>query len=114
MDFARTAERFAIHVGAIASEEGFSVQHRKTRIMLRSVWQRVAGVVVNERLNVGRSEYDTLKAVLFNCVRSGPQGQNRFGHDDFRSHLAGRVAYVASLNSARGDCLQQLFDRIAW
>jgi hypothetical protein len=113
-DFARSAERFAIHVAAIASEEGFDVQHRKTRLMRRSVRQRVAGVVVNERLNVGRSEYDTLKAVLFNCVRSGPQGQNRAEHADFRAHLAGRVAYVASLNPARGDRLRQLFEQIAW
>jgi hypothetical protein len=114
MDFARTAEQFAIHVGAIASEEGFAVQHRKTRLMRRSVRQRIAGVVVNERLNVGRSEYDTLKAVLFNCVRSGPQGQNRAGHADFRAHLAGRVAYVTSLNPARGARLQRLLERIAW
>lgn len=113
-DFARNAERFAIHVGAIASEEGFTVQHRKTRIMRRSVRQRVAGVVVNDRLNVGRSEYDTLKAVLFNCARFGPQGQNRADHADFRAHLAGRVAYLASLNPARGGRLRDLFDRIAW
>lgn len=113
-DFARTAGRFVIHVGAIALEEGFAVQHRKTRVMRRAVRQQIAGVVVNERMNLGRSEYDALKAVLFNCVRSGPQAQNRAGHADFRAHLAGRVAHAASLNPSRGVRLRELFDRIAW
>jgi hypothetical protein len=82
--------------------------------MRQSVRQQVAGVVVNERPNPGRSEYDALRAILFNCVRSRPQDQNRAGHPDFHAHLAGRVAYVASLNPERGARLRQLFDRIAW
>ena len=113
-DFARSVERFQIHVGAIALEEGFAVQHRKTRVMRRGVRQQVAGVVVNETLNVGRTDYDALKALLFNCVRFGPQGENRTAHADFRAHLAGRVAYVASLNPERGARLRELFERIAW
>jgi RNA-directed DNA polymerase len=112
--FARSAGRFPIHVGAIALEESFTVQHRKTRVMRRGVRQQVAGVVVNVRLNLARSEYDALKALLFNCVRFGPQDQNRAGHADFRAHLAGRIAYVASMNPTRGDRLRELFDRIAW
>jgi hypothetical protein len=85
-----------------------------TRVLRRGVRQRVAGVVVNARLNVGRAEYDALKAILFNCVRFGPEDQNRSGHADFRAHLAGRVAYVASLNPERGARLRELFDRIEW
>jgi RNA-directed DNA polymerase len=112
--FVRSVGRFPIHVGAIALEEGFSVQHRKTRVMRQGVRQQVAGVVVNERLNMRRSDYDELKAQLFNCVRFGPQDQNRADHSDFRAHLAGRIAYVASINPARGDRLRDLFDRIAW
>ena len=64
--------------------------------------------------NVARETYDTLKAVLHNCVRHGPIAQDRSGHADFRAHLAGRVAHVAMLNPARGRRLQALFDRIAW
>lgn len=113
-DFARSVERFPIHVGAIALEEGFEVQTRKTRVMRRGVRQRVAGVVVNERPNITRGEYDALKALLFNCARHGPHGQDRDGHADFRAHLAGRVAHVASLHPDRGRRLGALFDRIVW
>ena len=42
-DFARSVHRFKTHVAAIAIEEGFAVQHRKTRVMRRGVRQRAAG-----------------------------------------------------------------------
>ena len=37
-------ERFADHVGAIVLEEGFAVNHRKTRIMRQGVRQHLAGL----------------------------------------------------------------------
>lgn len=73
-------------VAVIASEEGFALNHRKTRTMRRSVRQRVTGVVVNERTGIPRSDFDRLKAVLHNCVRFGPSSQNRAEHADFRAH----------------------------
>ncbi len=113
-DFERSVGRFSIQVGAIALEEGFEVHTRKTRIMRRGVRQRVAGVVLNERPNVVRGDYDTLKAILHNCVRHGPLGQNRRPHDDFRAHLLGRIAHVASLHPDRGRKLHEMFGRIDW
>ena len=59
-------------VTAIAAEEGFAVNVRKTRVLGRGRRQRVTGVVVNEKPNVTRGEFDRLKAILTNCVRSGP------------------------------------------
>jgi hypothetical protein len=113
-DFARSIGRFPAHAAAIALEEGFAVQHRKTRVMRRGCRQRAAGVVINEKINMPRDDYDRLKAILWNCVRLGPHGQNRAGVPDFRAHLAGRVAHAARLNPERGRRLSRLFDRIAW
>jgi hypothetical protein len=112
--FARTIGRFPIHVAAVALEEGFAVQHRKTRVMRQGVRQRAAGVVLNQRVNLPRSDYDQLKAILCNCVRHGPHGQNRAGVADFRAHLAGRVAHAARLNPDRGRRLMKWFEQIAW
>lgn len=113
-DFRRSLERFAVRVHAIAIEEGFAVNPRKTRRMSRSTRQRVAGVVVNSHPNVARDEYDRLKATLHNCVRHGPNPQNREGVADFRAHLQGRVAHVSALNPQRGARLRALFDAIDW
>lgn len=67
----RKAERFSIHAAAIVIEEGFRVHHRKTRVMRQSVRQHLAGVVANQRLNVRRTDFDRLKAILTNCLRRG-------------------------------------------
>nr|WP_279609414.1 LysR substrate-binding domain-containing protein [Burkholderia cenocepacia] len=111
---ARDIERLQIRIAAIALEEGFALQLRKTRVMRRGARQQLAGVVVNRHPNLARDAFDRLKAILTNCIRHGPASQNRDAHPDFRAHLAGRVAHAAALNAARGAKLRALFDRIAW
>jgi hypothetical protein len=113
-EFARAIERFAVQAAAIAQEEGFRVHHRKTRVMRQGVRQHLAGLVTNERANVPRDEYDRLKATLTNCVRLGPEGQNREGHPAFREHLLGRIGFVEGVNPARGRRLREMFARIEW
>ena len=113
-ELARRAKRLTVLVGAIAAEEGFALNHRKTRAMRRGQRQRVAGVVVNAKPNTPRAEFDTLKATLTNCARHGPASQNRGGVPDFRAHLAGRVSHVASVNPVRGRKLWALLDRVKW
>jgi hypothetical protein len=113
-DFARSSRRFYRMVCRVVAEEGFAVHGRKTRFMHRGVRQQVAGVVLNSRPNLARPEFDRLKAILTNCLRHGPDGQNRDGHADFRAHLAGRIGYLAQLHPARGRRLRELFDRIDW
>jgi len=113
-DFKRGVERFSIQVAAILMEEGFTVNHRKTRIMRRGVRQRLAGMVANEHANVPREDFDRLKATLHNCVRLGAESQNRTGHRRFRAHLDGRVGWMEFVNPAKGRRLRAIFDRIAW
>jgi len=112
--FERSVERFSTHVAAILNEAGFSVHHRKTRIMRQSVRQHLAGLVANERANIRRSDFDRLKATLTNCIRLGPESQNRDAHPHFRLHLQGKVAFVESINPAKGKRLHALFDQIPW
>jgi hypothetical protein len=113
-DFDRAVERFATHVAVLLSEEGFTVNHRKTRIMRQGVRQRLAGLVTNARLNVPRADFDRLKATVTNCVRHGPAGQNRDEVPDFRAHLQGRIAFVESVNPSKAARLRALFNQIAW
>jgi RNA-directed DNA polymerase len=101
-------------IGAIAREEGFDINHRKTRVQTHAQSQRLAGVVINEKPNLPRTEFDRLKAILYNCAQLGPESQNRHGVDDFNAHLAGRIAYVKWLNLKRGMQLMQLWQEIDW
>ena len=112
--FERASRRFISLVGAIALEEGFSINFHKTRVMSRGACQKVNGIVVNEKLNVKRGERDQLKAILHNCMRHGPTSQNRSGLVDFRAHLMGRLAYVKMITPLHGQRLERLFKQIAW
>ncbi len=113
-EFDRRVERFSTHVAAILLEEGFAVNHRKTRIMRQGVRQHLAGLVVNRHMNVKRTDFDLLKATLTNCARLGPDSQNHAGHTSFRAHLEGRVGFVEQINPARGKRLRAIFERIEW
>ncbi|NJC23926.1 hypothetical protein BJ994_003002 [Arthrobacter pigmenti] len=111
---ARRADAFVRGATRIIEAEGHLVNAHKTRVRGSSVRQTVTGIVVNERANASRPEYERLKAILHNCVRHGPESQNRSGHHDFRAHLLGRVAWMELLNPARGLKLRESFDRIEW
>jgi hypothetical protein len=110
----RHANEIRRTIAAIVADEGFIVNERKSRLITRAGRQRVCGLVVNDRVNVQRSEYDALRAILHNAARRGPQGENRAGVNDFRAHLLGRIAWVSSLNPARGEKLKREFARITW
>jgi hypothetical protein len=96
--FARALRFFLPRAGAIVLEEGFRVNHRKTRVMPRGHRQELCGIAVAERPSVPRRERDRLRAILHNARRSGLEAQNHEGHTDFRRHLEGRVAWVAAVN----------------
>ena len=113
-DFRREAGRFAAHAAAIALEEGFSVNHRKTRIKCQGARQQIAGVVVNQKLSLRRKDLDLLEAVLTNCINHGPESQNRVSHPNFRAHLEGRIGFVEMINSVKGHTFREVFERIPW
>ncbi len=93
-------------VAAIARDEGFRINARKSQLMTSAGRQRICGVVVNAHPNVTRAEYDTLKAILHNAAQRGP--------DLERAHLLGRIAWVEAVNPARGERLRERFAQIEW
>ena len=113
-DFAKSGPRFRSMVFQIILEEGFRPNAAKSRWMTHGGRQQLAGVVVNCHPNVRRDDYDRLKAILTNCARLGPGGQNRDHRPDFRAYLRGKVAHVTATNATRGERLMAIFDAIAW
>jgi len=61
-----------------------------------------------------RPDFDRLKATLTNCVRLGPESQNRDARADFRSHLEGRLNFVEMINPMKGTRLRRIFEQIEW
>ncbi|MEP6503492.1 MAG: reverse transcriptase family protein [Betaproteobacteria bacterium] len=109
------AARVEARIGAIALDEGFALNHRKTRRITAARRQQVCGVVVNTpRLNLQRDEFDRLKAILHRCVQHGPAAQNREGIAHWEQHLRGRVAWAAQLDPGEAARLRRDLDRIDW
>ncbi len=96
-----------LRVEPIARDEGFRLNAAKTRVMGHGSRQTVTGVVVNVRPNVPRAEYDVLKAILHRAAHDGPG-------DLDAAHIMGRIAWVESLNPARGAKLRARFAAIRW
>lgn len=113
-DLAQHADAFLRAATLIIEDQEHSVNQQKTRVRQSGVRQMVTSVVVNERTNVPRPDFDRLKAIIHNCRMHGPQSQNREARSDFRAHLLGRISWVAVLNPARGAKLLEDFHRIQW
>ena len=101
-------------VNQVIREERFTVNKAKRKVIRNNQRQTVCGVVVNEHPNYSRKEFDRLKAMLFNCVRFGPDSQNHEGIENFRKHLRGRISFVKQLNPDRGAKLESLWHQISW
>lgn len=111
---AKRPDAFLRGARRIVEDEGHSVNAAKTRVRRRGVRQTVTGIVVNDRTNVSRADFDRLKATIHNCVVHGPGAQNRSHVGDFRAHLLGRISWVESVNPDRGRKLREEFLRIRW
>ena len=105
-------ERFYLHVCAIALEERFAVNMRKSKRMHQGARQEITGLVVNAHPNIDRDEFDVLKAILTNAGKTGLAAQNRHGDAHFAWHLQGRISFVQQVNPARGAKLKALWDAI--
>lgn len=112
--FLRSLAVFLPLAERIIRAERFRINKSKRRVIRNNQRQQVTGVVVNERPNVSRRDFDRLKATLTNCVRRGPSTQNHDRLPEFAAHLRGRIAHVMNLNSARGEKLLSLFEQIDW
>lgn len=113
-ELARRTSAFIRTAISIIEAEGHEANRLKTRVRPASVRQLVTSVVVNKHTNVTRSDFDRLKAILYNCLSFGPESQNREAHADFRGYLLGHISWVAALNPDRGAKLLHDFHRIQW
>jgi RNA-directed DNA polymerase len=98
----------------IARDEGFEPSFGKSRIRRAGERQELAGLVVNRHAAVPRRERERIEAILTNCVRLGPESQNRDGHPDFRAWLRGKIAWIAAACPRHAEKPLRLFAAIEW
>ena len=104
---ARIAPILLRAVPQIVAEQGFRLNPGKTRSHPAHHRQTVTGLTVNMAVNPSRQSYDMLKATIHHLARADDPRR----HDQiFLASLAGRIAWVAQVNPAKGTKLR---DRLA-
>jgi RNA-directed DNA polymerase len=98
----------------IVGQEGFAVNPTKIKDRGRHERQELAGNTVNKKISPGRAAFRELRAILHNCLKFGPENQNRAAHPLFHQHLRGRIAQFEYSNPALGVKLLADFNRIIW
>jgi RNA-directed DNA polymerase len=90
----------------IIGDESFVVHPQKVQIARRSGRQVVTGLVVNDSVGTPRVLRRRLRAILHNARRTGLEGQNRDGRDNFRAYLAGMIGHIAAANARQAERLR--------
>jgi retron-type reverse transcriptase len=96
----------------IITEQGFTVNTKKTHIQRRSAAQRVTGIVVNDRANVPRKVRRQMRAILHNAGKTSLESQNRDGHEDFRAYLQGMIGFIHEANPEQAQPLKARLERL--
>jgi RNA-directed DNA polymerase len=96
----------------IAEDEGFSVNHAKTRVLRQSTRQLVTGVVVNDRPGIDRATVRRLRAILHHAKTEGLAAQNREKIPHFEASLAGMIAYVHMVNPQQAAPLREAHEKL--
>jgi len=75
-------------------EEGFSINWDKVRLHNRGSSQRVTGLVVNDKLTLGRKKKKTLRAIVHNIVKNGHIAANIDNDPFFKEKIFGHLAFA--------------------
>jgi RNA-directed DNA polymerase len=103
---ARSPVRVAELVKRIALIESFAINDEKTRIQTALGRLYLTGVVINERPNLARPQFDQLKARIHRYRQSAQ------ADDEVRAQLRGEVAWLTQLNPARGEKLRRQLEGV--
>lgn len=109
------AKEICNHVSQVVSEWGFKVNHRKTKVMRSYQRQYVCGVVVNQRVNLQKTERNKLRAMIYNIGRNGVEAEAKKTGDipaSFVSKLMGRLNWFGQLNPEAGARLMSKLKQI--
>ena len=90
-------------VESIVLSEGFALRHRKSRLQTSATRQRVTGLVVNEKPQTGRKEFDRFRALLHQQAKAPTLA---------RAELEGRAEWFSTGNPTRRAKLRRLLDAI--
>lgn len=98
----------------IILESDYKIHPGKIKVSKPGSKKIVTGVVVNEKINVDKLYFRTLRAQIHNILIKGAAVPSEKERQKIRNSLFGKINYVKRLNATKGYNLMQEFNRIDW
>jgi hypothetical protein len=95
-------------------EEGFKINEDKVRLHDRGSSQRVTGVVVNDKVSLGKNKKKTLRAIVHNTVKKGPIVANRENDPFFKERLFGYLGHAKMVDPDYAISLINFLKEVNW
>jgi RNA-directed DNA polymerase len=103
-------------ISEIVKKYGFFINRQKTKIMGRNTRQWVCGAVVNDKVNMRKTERQMLRAVVHNVIKNSVEveaGKAGLTGEAFLRRYAGRINWMCQLNMDAGVQLKAQFRKKA-
>ena len=98
----------------IIEEEGFSINWDKIRLHDRGSAQKVTGLIVNDKISIGREKKRLLRAKIHNIARFGPERENRLNHPFFREVILGEIGFANAVDPVFANKLYDEIKDVDW
>lgn len=98
----------------IVEAGGYRVNRKKLHVQRPTHRQKILGIVLNQKINIPREEYQKFRSLLHNCIKEGFEAQveraDKENVDHLQSWIAGKLAYFAMVAPERAEKLRLLYN----
>jgi retron-type reverse transcriptase len=98
----------------IINESGFDVNNQKVRMVSKGARQKVTGLVVNDKVSIGRTKKKTLRAIVHNILMNGPVSENRSNDPFFKERIFGHLGCANAIDPEFASPLIDLLKKTDW
>ena len=98
----------------IIEKNGFIVNEDKTRMFSQGSKQKVTGLVVNDKVSIGRKRKKNIRATVHNILKNGPEKENRENNPFFKEKIFGELAFAKMVDSDFASPLIKKLKRLDW
>lgn len=98
----------------IIEDDGFAINKNKTRMFSKSSSQKVTGLIVNDKVSIGRKRKKNIRAIVHNILKNGPEKENRKNDPFFREKLFGHLGHANSVEPEFANPLISKLKKIDW
>lgn len=102
----------------IINDEGFNINHNKTRTAFYYQRQEVTGLVVNHgKVSINKEYKRKLKQEIYFCIKYGVNEHLDYIKNDksfFKEHLYGKAYFVKMVEPEEGEKVLNMLDKVEW